>query len=144
MASQARASMWVVALNPDGSAIAPAQQVIVPVNVAGAASNNAPTTSPGAAALIAQIPLGSVTADTWDVTVTAVIGGTVAAADIGNMVLTANGVTARLAVSDTTSPVTFPPIRVKTANGANINVSTVGAGTAGSVYAATISATRVV
>jgi hypothetical protein len=145
MASQARASQWVVALNPDGTSIAPAQQVVVPVNRTGAMSNNAPTTSPGAAATIAQILAAAISGDTYDVWVTAVIGGTVGVGDLGNLTLTANSQTARLAVGDNSGSSTFGPFRFMFGGGAtNITVATVGAGTASSVYAATITAVRVV
>jgi hypothetical protein len=145
MASQARASQWVVALNPDGTSIAPAQQVVVPVNRTGAMSNNGPTTSPGALAGIAQILAAAVSTDTYDVWVTTNVGGTTAVADIDNLTLTAAGITARLAngINGNSSP--FGPFRFQFGAGAtNITVSTVGAGTAGSVYSATISAIRVV
>lgn len=143
--SVARASQIVVALNPDGTSIAPAQQVVVPVNRTGAMSNNAPTTPPGATTTIAQIASGSISADTYDVWVTATVGGTVAVADLGNPTLIANAQTARLANGDNGNSSLFGPFRFMFGGGAtNITVATVAAGTVGSVYSATITATRVV
>jgi len=133
----ARASQIVVAVNPDGTNIGTTGGF----SSTSVGSNSAPTTSPGASAVIATASTTS--AGTWLADVTTNVGGTVLAADEANLNLVNGGQIIRLA-NGTGSASTRFSAQFVLANAAPIQVNTVGAGTAGSIYSATIVLTRVI
>lgn len=145
----ARAGQWVVALNPDGSNIGSAggsttitgNVTSVPFSSTSVGSNTAPTTSPGASAVIATASTTS--AGTWQADITVNVGGTVAVGDEANLNLVNGAQIIRLA-NGTGSASTKFSAQFILANAAAIQVNTVSAGTVGSVYSATVVLTRVI
>ena len=143
--------MLVRATNPDGSLIGSAGGgavtvtsgtiTAIPFNSSSVSTNTAPTTSPAATTTIATIASGSLPAGTYSVAVTVSVGGTTAAGDVGNLTL-AGPATTRLASGVGGIPATFNFQYVLNGSTA-LTVATVAAGNAGSVYGATIVATRV-
>ena len=100
-------------------------------------------TSPGASATIAAIAAGSLTpGQLYIVTVTVNLAGTVTqGTDNNNIKITANGTSqANLGNDITAGPQPFGPFQI-IPQGTGITVATINAGTAGSIYSATVSAT---
>jgi len=145
----ARAGQTVVAVNPDGTNIGSAASpisgnvVTVPLADTSSVNNSVPVTSPGAVATIAQIPSASLPAGLYEIRVTTTVGGTVAASDQMNLTLTAGSTTTRLANGTGTGSSNFGPYQIQLGGSVAIVIATVAAGTAGSIYGASIIATQV-
>jgi hypothetical protein len=152
--ANARASQIVVVLNPDGSLVgsaAPSGTSAVtvtsgtitaqPFPAGSQTTNTAPTTSPGATATIATLTPSP--AGTYQVEVVTNVGGTVAAIDQANLTLTAGATIARLANGTGSASSNFGPFQFILGGSTTVTVATVAAGTVGSIYGATIIATRV-
>lgn len=127
----------------------PAQSVAVsgsvttlPFNNDGISAGGAAVPAPAAAATVATTT--ALAAGTWDIYVTTAIAGTVAALDVTNMVVKVGGTTLFNAISSLNGSASPSPVRrLLTAGGNPVAVTAVANATAGSIYAATISAVRV-
>jgi hypothetical protein len=144
--AQARASSITVVLNPDGSLVGSSgatggSTTVLPFSSTSVTSSNAPTTSPGATTTIATI--AAPPAGTYQVEVVTNVGGTVAALDQANLTLTVGASVTRLANGTGSASSNFGPFQFILGGATALTVATVAAGTASSVYGATIIATRV-
>lgn len=120
----------------------PDRQIPIPISppVGNSAQNSGTVTSPGALANIVTIGAGSLPAGSYDVTIIFNIAGTVAqGTDNSNVKFTGTaGPNVTLDNTIAAGNQTFGPFQV-TSNGAqNLQVATINAGTAGSIYSATI------
>jgi hypothetical protein len=143
----------VIAVNADGTKIGSGTTTIAgavtitsgtvtatPFKTSSVTTNAAPVTSPGVGAALASIaapPVGN-----YEITVTVNVGGTTGAIDFSNVTVTAAGTTTRIA-NGVGAAITVQWLQALTGAQA-IAAQTVAAGTAGSVYGVTLTATQVV